>query len=533
MNSALLYRWLTFLRAHFDRILIVGATAILLVESVVLVVYRETWIDEILASFKSYLILQGEFIPYVDSIMSYPPLVIPTFGYVQYLFGPSILAGRVLATLFFALLYMAMVWVAHRVAGERGAAGAAILLASNLLLVSNYVTVTMYALATLLLLLTVVVELLDIERSHKALCNGVLFGLLLLCRINFLPALLVYGAFQLLARHRWSAIGIWVLTVCIVVIIGYIPIIRHNPSVALSDVISPIISVGIMSKLAAPTLAQSFDSFITNLSDFIREYYGFLLLFLIATALTIQTHGVRLQTYVSEYRAVFLIWIYAVSMMAAHYFYWKLAGNVYYANYFMPFVILFIVASYRLLEHNRTVVVVLFVAVIALNGGLQYRKDIIASPGDTSDLERVSIGAEHLERVTRKEDRILTFDDSLYHVFLADRRVFPPLMQRNFLFVNSEDTAYVRSIGFYNWDMLHQWLQTDADVFLMHQETGFEGLRRNPFWGKGEDTDARIAQFRAILAAEFQLVATVENVYPRKYTEGNDGGTLLIYKRKP
>ncbi|MEK7659807.1 MAG: hypothetical protein AAB343_01250 [Patescibacteria group bacterium] len=521
------------LHKYIDEIIIIVASAVLMIESAVLLVYRETWIDEILASFKSYLILTGEFVPYVDSIMSYPPFVIPTFGYVQYLFGPSIYAGRILAACFFVMLYAVMLWVAARLSGKRAAAAAAALLVSNVLLVSNYITVTMYALATLLLMLTVVVELIDIRRNYKALLNGLLFGLLLLSRINFLPALLAYLLFQIVARYHARSVALWAAIVIVVVVLGYIPIIRYNPTVALSDVVSPIVSVGIMSQLQASTLAQTFDSFITNLSDFVREYYGFLLLFFVATVLIIREHGMRRSAYTRDHKIPLLIWMYAMSMMGAHYFYWKLEGNVYYANYFMPFVILFIVVSYRAIRIERSVAMILLCAVILLNGTLQYRKDIIANPHDISDLERVRIGAEHVAALTEKEDNILTFDDSLYHAFLADRRVFAPLLQRNFLFVNSEDTAYIRSIGFYNWDILNNWLAHDADVVLIHKETGFEGLRRNPFWGEGEDTDARIATFRAMLNNQFQLVETVKNVYPRKYTEGNDGGTLLIYKRKP
>ncbi len=130
-------------------------------------------------------------------------------------------------------------------------------------------------------------------------------------------------------------------------------------------------------------------------------------------------------------------------------------------------------------------------------------------------------------------ETVLAFDDTVGHVFTADLRTFPPLVNRNFLFLASADTERIKSYGFYNMEMLLNWARNETNYIAIQKETWSTPYVRSPFWGKGtENVPEKLEEFKKILNDKFELIATELNTYPRKYTEGNDGGTLLLYKRK-
>ncbi len=66
-------------------------------EIVVLVLYRETWLDEEILLQKSLLIFTGQATPFQDIVLEYPPLFIPVYGFFQMIFGPSVYVGRIVS----------------------------------------------------------------------------------------------------------------------------------------------------------------------------------------------------------------------------------------------------------------------------------------------------------------------------------------------------------------------------------------------------------------------------------------------------
>ncbi len=515
-------------------LLLGGVIVLAAAEIAILVPFRETWVDEFFSAFKGYLILTGELMPFQNGIFDYAPLVIPTYGALHYIFGPSIFAARVFSAVLFAGVLGLSFLAARRMSGRLAGIAALFLILSNLLLVGNYISATMYSLTMLLLLGTVCIEASGMERRRKTIACAILLALAVLARTNMMAAIILYVGYLALAGLR-REIPFFLGVLAPLVLVGYLPLVVFSPWVALSFILSPFVSFGPYTGLPSPQISQSLPRLIEVLVELIREYYGFLLVFFTMSgyALWRQRRGLG-EFLLRREPAYFLLLLFSAGLLASHYFYWRLGGNVYYANYFMPFMaIASAVGAVKFLPQNRFATVVLAAAIL-LNFSMNlYRTDVISDPREESDLARVGRGAAFVRASTRPADLLLTFDNSLYHVFLADRRTFLPLMQRNFLFLPDADTEKVRGLGFYNFAILKEWAERDADYVLIHKEQWPLSLIRSPFWGSGsEDSLIGAAELQKIFDTQYELVGTALNVYPRKYTKGNDGGTLEIYKRK-
>lgn len=516
------------------RIAAVAASLLVLGEIAVLVLLRETWVDEILASFKSYLILKGELVPFRTGLFDYAPLVVPTYGAVHYFFGPSILAARMLSAVFLAGIFILIFYIARKLAGRLAALAAVLLVASNLLLVGTYASATMYALIMLLVLGVVAVEASALSRRAKTVCAALILGCAVLARTNMTASAVLYLGYLLLTGAPLVEMGVFAGMTALIVVCGYLPVVMQDPRVALSFILGPYVSFGPFASLPRPLIAQGLTRFVGVLVEFIREYLIFLTLFFSSTGAALAAARGRVRSFLQGERPYALLLIFSVGLFAAHYLYWRLGGNLYYANYFMPLMALAaVVGIAKFFPDNRFAYFCLISAIAVSFAANAWRTDVISSPAEESDLARVARGAAFVREHTALGDRILTFDNSLYHVFLADRRTYIPLMQRDFLFLHDADTGRVRSLGFYNLDMIRGWLVEDADYFARQREHWPSSFIRRPFWGAGsEDTAARLKEVEAILKERYDLIGVAYNVYPRKYTEGNDGGTLELYRRK-
>src|SRR3989344_3289947 len=113
-----LIEWIKENKNKILKILLALIILIFLIESAISLFYRESYIDEVFASFRSRLVITGELKPFVNGVFYYPPLVIATHGVVQYFLGPSIYSGRILSICFLALILIISYKIASRLAGK-------------------------------------------------------------------------------------------------------------------------------------------------------------------------------------------------------------------------------------------------------------------------------------------------------------------------------------------------------------------------------------------------------------------------------
>jgi hypothetical protein len=515
------------------RILSAAVVSVVVSEIAVMIRYRETWVDEIFAGFKGYLILTGELVPFRNGIFDYAPLTAGWYGTLHYLGGPSLYAARALSSVFFGAALMLIFLTGRKLAGRWAGLGAIALTTSDLLLVGNYVSATMYAWTLLCLVFVVWAEAGEWSRRKKTAACAIALIAAVLGRTNMIAAVLIYLVYLAALGVRPRRIALTGALIAAGVCIGYAPLILPNPAVAVSFLLGPYAGFGLFGSLPRPAVAQSLQSFLTTLTEFFREYYGYAALFSVVVGGWIWRIRRRIRAAVCEEPAYALAVMLSLGLFAAHFCYWRVAGNLYYANYFIPLAAIAGAVGALKISRERGVAAVLLCIVIALNlAANAYRTDVVSSPRDESDLHRIARGADFVRAHTAPGDTILTFDNSLYHIFLADRRTFIPLMQRNFLFLPDADTEKVRRLGFYNFAILKEWIARDADYVLIHKERWPSSLIRSPFWGYGsEDIDAGMREIDDILRTRYRLDGEALNVYPRKYTQGNDGGTLELYRR--
>lgn len=534
MNSAHVF---AILQKHRKSLIMIGwivLGTLFVAEVVISILYRQMYIDEFFAAYRSYTIFTGDLIPFVNGVFPYPPLVIPTYGLVQYLFGPSIFAGRIFSATLFAGIIALTYIIAKKLSGRLAGILSVLLILSNFLLVSNYTTQTMYALAVILLLFLVYVETLESSPRLRFWGVAVLSALLVLCRTNMVVVPLLYALYLFSNKISIRWISYYLASVLCIVALGYLPIIVHNPEVALGHILSPFFNYGAYVALPASSTVGSHTAlrFLEILTDFIKEYYGFILVFITLTTTVLFEVRHNFVRFVQKEKTYFFILILSVGFIISHYFYWRIVGSVYYASYFMPLIAISIaIAATKYLRHNKLALLMIGFLILCNYSANMYRTDLYSDPRVESDLERVYRGALFIQKNTNPDSKILVFDNSLFHMFLADRRTYSPLVNRDFLFWANKDTETVRMLGFYNLEMLKEWT-AGADYLMLHREKWSESFIRKPFWGKGdEDAEKRIKEIRAIIDTKYILVDRVLNVYPRKYTEGNDGGTLELYKR--
>ncbi|TSC67115.1 MAG: hypothetical protein G01um101472_517 [Parcubacteria group bacterium Gr01-1014_72] len=530
---------ISFIRRHERALFSLAAVlllALFVAEISVLTLYRETWVDEVFAPFKSYLVLRGELTPFVDGLFEYPPLYLATYAPVEILFGPSILAMRVFAGALFTCLMALLFIFVRRLAGKWYALLGVSLILANLLLSGNFVTATMYSLTALITFALVVLETTSISRGGKTALAALLSALLILSRTNMVVVLLAYLIFLFLVQVPLREYVRYFVLTALIVVAGYIPVVAYNPSLALAHILSPFTLSGPLSELPPSLKSGSLNipRFLEVLTAFLREYGPYLLaLGALLAALVAKEREKMREFFVRESTFSLAISLAGV-LLVTHFFHPFIVGNVYYGNYFMHLVVfLSVVLAGRFLSEEkwpRYFLVGLLILVAATN---LFRTDVVSSPREETDLERVTRGAAFLRERTKPDDLVLSFDNSIFHVYLADRRTTPPLINRDFHFLGDADTAKVKRIGFYNLAMLRSWVEEEADFLVVHKERSPLSFLRSPFWGEGsEDTEARLMEIQTVIENRYELVGEELNVYPRKYTKGNDGGTLLLYRKK-
>ncbi|MBU1179245.1 glycosyltransferase family 39 protein [Patescibacteria group bacterium] len=498
-----------------------------------MVFYRESWVDELMHLFKSMSVFSGDFVPFKDIIVEYPPLYLAVFGIFQYLFGPSLYVGRIVTACFYALILFLMFLVARKFAGKWWALSGVVFMSSNFLLVGNYASAGFYSLAVLPLMLAVWIETLQIQRWRKSVFCGISFGFMMLARTNMLPAILVYIVYLFFLKINARDIFIFLFFVILTLVLGYFPIVLGDPALAIAYIFAPFHNFGPLKNLPPSTIiGLSFSGFLEIFTAFLKEYYSFLLLFISSVAAVVYQNWRNKNEFLKKESFYVFLVVLSLVFIVTHYCYWRLKGNVYYANYFMPIIVLAAVIGLARFLRKEVCFVVIFAGIVILNFAINiYRTDVLSSPLEETDIQRVERGARFIKNNTEESSRILSFDNSIYHIFTAGRKTYAPLINRNFLYFPVADTETVKRLRFYNFEMLKQWFVEDADYVALQKESWRDMFVRTDHWGGGgKRDDEKINEIYKILGEQYEFIGSELNVYPRKYTDGNDGGTLLLYK---
>jgi len=172
---------------------------------------QRSTIDEGLYQYKGYLFASGTYHPFQEygPKTQYAPLSYLIPGYVQLIFGPSLLTGRLLGVITGVLALIGLWLVARRLGGIWWGNVAIWVTVLNPGVMRNYSFGVSQGLVTCLLMWTLVLSLKNDRSSWQITAGTILAGILLFTRQNMAPVLLllvIYIFWQYGKKQGWIAV---------------------------------------------------------------------------------------------------------------------------------------------------------------------------------------------------------------------------------------------------------------------------------------------------------------------------------------
>ncbi|MGB8212815.1 MAG: glycosyltransferase family 39 protein [Anaerolineales bacterium] len=172
---------------------------------------QRSTIDEGLYQYKGTLFVSGMYYPFQEygPRTQYGPLAYLIPGYIQRMFGPSVLTGRLFGVISGILALIGLWLVAHRLAGYWWGAAAVWASALNPGIIHNYSFGVDEGLVACLLMWILVLSLKKSRPNWQITAGTILAGILLFTRQNMapvLPLLVLYIFWQYGKKQGWIAV---------------------------------------------------------------------------------------------------------------------------------------------------------------------------------------------------------------------------------------------------------------------------------------------------------------------------------------
>jgi len=427
----------------------------------------------------------------------------------------------------------------------------------NPYLIGYYSSALPYSLAMFFSMLSIWFLVNKTEDNNKKIIYAIVLSsitasMAFLVRYNMLPLLIVLWFFIFLRWRKLRYLVYSVLTSFFVILILLIPFLRIDFQytmigiLAMFGPLAPAFLLGEYSFTSAAT--QFWGSRLDVLVSVMTRYFHLWIIFIawlffvakyILLKLKNRNDLVKYIKVVCKKNSILLLSaLLTVLFFAAHFLSFGQPAFEIYSLYFAPFLIitvsLVVGRAYNFVKSESTPIVsstfiylvVVVVLLVPFSVGSFNYVDKISNPlhFSDSDINRVIIGANFLKSITTPDDLILTLDDP-HHVFLAGRYEIPPLINKHFTYRESNNTEILKRFNFYNADMFMKWANEKATVIVYQR--GILDERLNAI---GDNRDFIIEDFKQILQDKFELIGSIENVYPRKYTSGIS--IMDVYKRK-
>lgn len=543
-----------FFKKDANRLFILVAGIVItffLMEAVYYIFFLNTWFDEANFVYKSWLNSQDMAWPFQDFRSKYPPVAFYSQMIWQGMFGPSLLAARILSALFLA----GMAWLIFDICkkmGNRwiGLAGSALLI-FHPYLVGKYISAAPYSMAMFFILLSIwFLDWNRIKDWQKILMSSLAMALAMLVRYNLFPTLIILWFFIFFYWRNWKYFIVSVTASLGIILIVFIPYAMLDFEYALARFLImfgplakfiPLDYFQLADPFVAKDVSRSFFSLLSSnrlkiLIDLFIKYFHLLIIFTTVIFLMFQKKIKDLNNFFRCNSILTLVFFLTVILFAIHFLGFKTA--MIYSLYFLPLLIISVAGIinlfYKYLEEKsiwnyigRYLITFFIITLISatISVGLSGPDIIFFNHFNyqDSDLNRVKRGAEYLKSITSRDDIILTIDDP-HHILMAGRYVIPPLINMHHTYIDFEDNELLDRYKLYNKSIFISWLEDTATVVVFQRD------RLDEMIGIKIPIKDGVAGFQNILDDKFELVGSIENIYPRKTTRGN--GVMEIYRRK-
>ncbi len=540
-----------FLTRHRFPILLSGVVTYLCIQVLYYVFFLNSWFDEAEYGYKAWLIAKG-LSPFLDFRVKQGPVSLYGAVLVEYAFGPSLLALRVVSALFLLGSAYLLYRLGKKMGGKWMGLLSLALLAFHPFLIGGYSAGVPYAMAIFFsLLATWILYKKDTVTPAAIACASIAMSLAFLVRYNMIPALAVLFLLVFLRRKRWTDVLIALAASAATVFLCEIPYLLLDAKFALVWFLMMFGPLATILPLDYYRLPSSFYSDGTGAYLFLNADHLKLLVTLFIKYFHLWVIALAGSAYLviawrerradpsrprEDHGLIVACCLLALALFAAHFL--GPQANMLYSLYFIPFLILFCVGALQMLRSRleragawhgdvRRHALILLVALLVFTPvslGLSGPDVIFFNHFRyaDSDLQRIQRGADALRAVTTPQDVIFSIDNPS-QIFLAGRFEIPPLINKGFNYVASGDPVLVEHYKLYDINLFMDWLRNRATVVVFQKDYLEEFMT---------DINAadRLPEMKQVLATRYDLVASPVGVYQRKDQRGD--GIMMIYRKK-
>jgi len=486
-------------------------------------VFNISYIDEIKYLIKGFLMINGDVGYYTTEGFFYQhmPGSFLLFGLGQKIFGPSLLVGRLQSFLIGLLVFLSSWWLSKKISGKLASLMTLVLLSLCPTVTFYYSTPTPQSLLILFLILGLG-NLYDgmVKKSNFSFYLATIwFSLVFVIRENFLFSLGLYlGLLVLVFRKKLIVFSKHLLTsiisVSVFIVPGYpgtVNILKNFPGVSRLLPVSQI-ERGILSLYWKEDL-QTIGLYWRAIRDFGVVFHAWIIIGgLLVVGFLIKKEKMKLSL-----KPKHLYWLFLVTIAGFNFFIhswaaFKLSPRaiISYFPYIAPLVAVLmadrLAVFYKKCKKKQFLLLGYVGLLIMLPIGLRYGRNF-AIPTLWPQLRKIHHSGKLLKPIVGDKDKIVWISEP-HSLFLAGKVSYYPLINHINFYKPSDETEAVKNLGFWNIEMLDNWLK-EAELVVI----GDNKMKLL----KESNQAATLTQFlEDKLANDYKLTLKTNQIWPGK-----------------
>jgi len=527
------------------RLAVLFLVCIFITQAYLYIFFGTTFLDESDYLYTGSQIFERDLVLYDQIWTRMPPLLFYFYGASQTIIGPSFEMGRVFAFLATTLLLIVSFFTVKNATKNKFAgllAVAFIVLHQKAL--SSYLRATASAPIALMVMLTIWALSLNIKEKIKFPLAFFFGSVMLMTRMNTIFLFLVLLAYMLIVaqdkiKTTLLAMGVSLVTITAVMIkflmingkntlLGiFLPFTIHlypqffyetanrEPWLAFPyEIFRSLQSLGILVAIAVPLLFYLFLVLRKRVSEQARSKEGI-------------TKRTALTALLMKHHFVIFLILGFLSIFLTHFW-----ADDLYVFYSMPILAVLgsigvhkIITEQQAEQQAQRGLIIAFVLGLLLLSLSSFTVLNFSNPlsGD-SDVLRAKKSGAVIANLTEPDATVFIADNEIAQLLTANRKTFPPMTARYYLFTTDNNTAFVKSTNRFNMEILNNHLENESDYVLIQSNRGWLKLNKPPILENVTKT------IQTQLDKNYQHVIDIPNALPRRYVYGN--GTISLYKRQ-
>jgi len=524
------------------RLAVLFLACIFITQAYLYLFFGTTFLDESDYLYTGSQIFERDLVLYDQIWTRMPPLLFYFYGASQTIVGPSFEMGRVFAFLATTLLLIVSFFTVKNATKNRFAgllAVAFIVLHQKAL--SSYFRATASAPIALMVMLTIWALSLNIKEKIKFPLAFFFGSMMLMTRMNTIFLFLVLIGYMLVVaqdkiKTTCMAMGVSFIMITAVMI----KFLMINGKNTLLGIFAPF-TIHLYPQFFYGTANK--ESWIALPYEIFRSLQSLGILVAVAIPLLLylffvlrerratiseqtrskETRRTLFTTFLMKHHFVVFLTLGFLSIFLTHFW-----ADDTYVFYSMPILaVLGSVGVHKIVTEQRAQqgLIIAFVLGLLLFSLSSFTVLDFSNPlsGD-SDILRAKRSGAVIANLTEPDATIFIADNEIAQLLTANRKTFPPMTARYYLFTTDNDTVFVKSTNRFNMEVLNDHLENESDYVLIQSNRGWLKLNKPPILENVTKT------IQTQLDKNYQHVIDIPNALPRRYVYGN--GTISLYKRQ-